>query len=356
MHAGTTHLRIGLPAAGLLATVIALAGCGSGSQATGNAATEVTVTNCGKEIAFAAPAEKIFVNDSNMVSMLLALDAGDQIVAVSGINRDKDVLKNAYGDNAVDGLTEAAKEYPSLENVIARKPDVFFAGWNYGFDEEQNLTPAGLAKHDIAAYTLSESCRQDDGEARGTMSAWEALKTDLDNLGKITGRQDSAESLIRDLEDRLDTLEDAPRSDSPTVFLFDSGTKEAMTSGSFGGPQAIIEAAGAHNAAGDLADTWTNLSWERIASAKPDFIAFVDYPGQSFEDKIQVLKHNPATKNLPAVQEERFLNLPYAMWTNGPLNVDAAEHLRKSLEDAQLAPESSIQPQLQLDQFNTTAP
>lgn len=50
---------------------------------------------------------------------------------------------------------------------------------------------------------------------------------------------------------------------------------------------------------------------------------------------------NPATKDLPAVKEERFLNLPYAMWTSGTLNIDAAEAVRTTLEEWELAPSGS---------------
>ena len=54
------------------------------------------------------------------------------------------------------------------------------------------------------------------------------------------------------------------------------------------------------------------------------------------------------TKDLPAVKENRFINLPYAMWTSGPLNIDAAEHVRKGMEKFNLAPKSDIKPALEL--------
>lgn len=88
----------------------------------------------------------------------------------------------------------------------------------------------------------------------------------------------------------------------------------------------------------DLKDTWTEVSWERLAAAQPDAFLFVDYPGQTFEQKVAVLKAHPATRNLSAVKQERFLNLPYAMWTSGPLNIDAAEEVRGALEQWGLAP------------------
>lgn len=336
--------------AGIVGATIALVGCGSGTDEVSGSFDEVTIENCGVDVTFPAPVENLFVHDSNMVSMVLAIGAADQVAAVSDMNTDEDILRKAYGEDVVGSLNVANRGELTLENVIANKPDVLFAGWNYGYDEGQNLTPEGLAEQDIGSYTLSESCRQEDGDSRGTMSAWDALTTDMSNLGKLTGKEDEAESAITHIETRLDDLKSAPRAGKdPTVFLFDNGTDEPLTSGSFGGPQAIIEAAGAENAAGDIDDTWTSISWERVATADPDFIAFNDYGDQSIEDKIKVLQQNPATRDLPAVQEERFLSLPYVMWTNSPLNIDVAEHLRKGLEGAGLVPESSVEPELELD-------
>ena len=75
-------------------------------------------------------------------------------------------------------------------------------------------------------------------------------------------------------------------------------------------------------------------------------IVFVDYPGQSVEQKIAALRANPASRNLKAVRENRFVNLPYALWVSSPLNIDAAEILRSVLERHGLAPASSVRPSL----------
>lgn len=80
----------------------------------------------------------------------------------------------------------------------------------------------------------------------------------------------------------------------------------------------------------------------------PDFIALVDYPGQTFEEKIKVLRTNPATKDLEAVKENRFINLPIALWTESPLNVDAAEYVRKALEEYGLVPASEVTTKMEL--------
>lgn len=323
------------------ALAVTLAACGSPHAATG----DLTVRNCGAESSFPAPAQRMFVNDSNMISMVLALGAQDQVTAVSSMQQDITVLRNHYGP-AVDALKSVADESPSRETVLAQGPDVVVAGWNYGYDESKNLTPESLRAAGIAAYILTESCRQRAGERpRGVVEPWTALREDLTNLGAITGRGERATALVDDLDRRLAALAAAPKPErTPRIFLFDSGSDTIFSSGSFGAPQAILDAAGGRNVLSDVPDTWTAVSWERLAGADPDAIMFVDYPMQSYAQKVEMLRAKPGINQLRAVTEGRFLNLPYAMWTSGPLNIDAAEQIRKQLEQWGLVPPSDIAP------------
>ncbi|AYF79185.1 iron transporter [Nocardia yunnanensis] len=326
-------------AVAVLAATAALAACSSPRAATGHLA----VRNCGVEQKFPSPAQRVFVNDGNLISMVLALGAQDQTVAVSSLKRDADTLRKHYGDS-VDTLNSVAPDYPSRETVLAQRPDVMVAGWNYGYSEAANLTPDSLRAAGVAPYVLTESCRRPDGE-RGVVDAWTALRTDLTALGAITGRTDRATRVTGEIDRRLAALQAAPAAAKrPTVFVFDSASDTVMSSGKFGAPQAILDAAGARNALDDVADTWTKVSWERIAAADPDALVFVDYPPQTFQQKVDLLRAKPGIQNLRAVTEGRFLNLPYALWTSGPLNIDAAEQVRAQLERWNLVPASGIRP------------
>ncbi|HBO54764.1 MAG TPA: iron transporter [Janibacter terrae] len=341
-----TSLRPARAAAGVLLAGTLLAACGSSETRDVPRPAEVTLDNCGTEASFPSPAQRMYVaGDGNLLAMVLSLGAQDQVAGVSGLDGSRRALSTAYGADVVDGLPVATKDYPSMENVIARRPDVMLAGWNYGYSEDSRLTPDLLRERGVAGYVLSESCRRADGR-RGTMPPWEALEADLDNLGAITGREDEAKGVTADISRRLAALEEAPQAtEAPTVFLFDSGTQQIFTSGAYGAPQAIIEAAGGRNATAGIKDTWTEVSWEELVSSRPDYIAFVDYAGQSYEDKVRVLESNPATRDLPAVTEERYLNLPISAWTSSPLNIDAAESLRRGLEEHDLVPASPIEPE-----------
>ncbi|GLY15059.1 iron transporter [Kineosporia sp. NBRC 101677] len=320
----------------------------SDSPEAASGAGAITVENCGEKVSVDAPVTELYAYDGGIISIALAVGARDELVAVTGMARDQDVLELAYPDARVDQLKVVGDEFPTLENVLAVDPEMMFAGYGYGFSESRNLMPEMLHERDIKTYLLSETCRQDDG-ARGTMEAWTALTTDLRNLGELTGHGESAEAVVADIEKRRSALESAPKGEEkPTAFLFDSGTDAIFTSGSFGAPQAIFDTAGVTNATADVEDTWTEVGWERLSASDPDVIFFVDYPGQSYEEKVAVLKANPASRDLTAVKEERFVNLPYALWVSGPLNIDAAEWVRRSIEHFGLAPESGIRSDLDI--------
>jgi iron complex transport system substrate-binding protein len=337
-------------------SMVALGACGSGENTAPTGASPegtVTVTNCGAPAEFPAPASRMFVNDGNLISMVLAIGAQDRVTAVSSIQRDADTLRRHYGAAAVDGLHDVSPQaYPGRETVLAQRPDVMVAGWNYGYAEDDGLTPDWLRTQGIAPYVLTESCRSGVTGARGIVDPWAALRDDLTNLGTITGREAEARTVVDDITARLAALQQAPRPGTPpTIFLFDSGTDTVYSSGRFGAPQGIITAAGGRNALDDVADTWTSVSWERIAASRPDAFLFVDYPPQSYSEKIAVLRARDGIKDLPAVRQNRFLDLPYGLWTSGPLNIDAAEQVRKALEGWGLVPPSVLQPA-----FDDTAP
>ena len=334
--------------------LIALSACSSPSQPTtsnsGSAegSGQVTVTNCGKDLTLPSTAKKMYVNDGNIIALALAAGGAKEITAVSSMGRDVPILKAKYGAETIDGLNDVSKEYPTLESVLANTPDLMVAGWNYGFSEEK-ITPDILSEKGIPSYVLTESCRQEGTTKRGIVDPWEAVRTDITNLGTITGHSDVAKAAVDDMDTRLKAIQGAAQPEKkPVVFVFDTAKDNVLTSGKYGAPQAIIEAAGGVNATADVEDTWTNVNWERLATANPDVIALVEYPAQSYQEKIDALKSHPATKDLTAVQEERFVNLPYAMWTESPLNIDAAEYLRKAFEKHGLAPASDVSTHLEM--------
>lgn len=334
-----------------LAAALVLSGCSNTTTKTTEKIEkhDVKITNCGVEKTYKAPIKKLFTNDGNILSIALSAGAEKEIIAISGMNRDKDILGLKYG-KVVSELKQVSEKYPNLENILGAAPEMVFAGWGYGFSKDK-ITPEILKEKNIESYILTESCRKEDG-TRGLVDPWKALSTDIENIGKLTGHEDKAKEAIANINGRLEKIKNAPKGPKePVIFLFDSGKENIFSSGSYGAPEAIIKAAGAKNALSDVKDTWTSVSWERLTKANPDVIVFVDYPPQSYQEKIDILKSNPASKDLEAVKQGRFVNLPYAMWTSGPLNIDAAEYLRLALEKFGYHPASGITPAVNLQKL-----
>lgn len=99
----------------------------------------------------------------------------------------------------------------------------------------------------------------------------------------------------------------------------------------------MMDAAGLTNIAGDVDETWSSLSWEAVVDANPDVIVLIDSAWGSTEKKIGVLESNPATAALPAVQNGRYLVLPFPTAEAGVRNVEAVELLVSQLEDIDLS-------------------
>ncbi|EOW6736012.1 ABC transporter substrate-binding protein [Cronobacter dublinensis] len=292
----------------------------------------VTVESCGQTLTFTRAPERAVINDINMAEMAFALDLQDRIIGLTGITgwyKLTPDFKKAMGN-----IPELAPKYPSLDTLVAAKPDLFFAGWNYGMKVGGDVTPQTLAPFGIRTFVLSESCAQVNARpARATM---DLLWHDELALGKIFGKRREAQALVDGWKQRLAHIPALPAGKLPLrVFVYDSGEEKPFTSGRYAMPTAIIEAAGGVNALDTLKASWTTTSWETVAASAPDFIILLDYQNGAGADALQrVLEAHPLMKQTPAVRQHRYLKLQYAELTPGPANVRAVEKLAQAMYGA----------------------
>ena len=109
----------------------------------------MTLTNCGEEVTY-SKTDSLFVNDGNIIATALSAGGKDKIKNVSSLQRDVDILKAKYGAETIDDLNAVSKEYPSLEEVVSKQPNVYVAGWGYGLSESKNMTPETLKNRGLA--------------------------------------------------------------------------------------------------------------------------------------------------------------------------------------------------------------
>lgn len=308
----------------------------------------IQLTNCGEEKNFDAPVSRIVAtSNSSNIGTLLSLGAADQIAAMSLNTNNDEVFEQLY-DVDITG-TPRLQSPISLETIVSQNPDLLIGSYSGLFSGSSGVTPEVANSNGIPTYVISDSCRQDPddpGSKLGTMSPWDAVRTDLVNYGELTGRQQQARDRVEDLDARLDALNEAPRPETaPKVLLFDSGTDDLYTSGGNGAPQGIIEAAGGDNVFADQDTTWFHASWESVAQAQPDVIVVMDYRSDNADEvsaKLETLRNQEGLKNLPVIENNRIIVLPLALFTSGAPNIDAAESLRQQFDDMGLTPGSGI--------------
>ena len=118
--------------------------------------------------------------------------------------------------------------------------------------------------------------------------------------------------------------------ETPSVFWFDSGDPP-FVGACCGGPGMVMDLAGAVNIFEDAPGNFATVSWEEVLDRDPDAIVINDASWSPAADKIELLKTNPAYADMTAVQEERFIIIPFSYTILGIRNADAVEILAQGL-------------------------
>lgn len=301
-----------------------LAISGAIALSTAAAAFPVTVKSCDRTVTYQAPPKAAVSNDVNLTEMMLVLGLTDHMVGFTGISGWKTL--DAKMRDGISELPELAVRYPSKEVLIGADADFYFAGWNYGMKVGGEVSPDTLAPFGIKVYELTESCIHIGPKEPASMND---MYSDLLNLGAIFGVADRAETLVdaykSDLAAHRETL--SKLASPPRVFVYDSGEDAPFTSGRYGMPNALIEAAGGRNIMDDFDKSWGTVGWEEVVERNPEIIVIVNYGDVTAEEKRQFMRANPAFSDLDAVKNNRFVVLEYVAATPGPRNIDAIKAL-----------------------------
>lgn len=302
-------------------TTATLAACSAAPSATPEvAAAAVVVDNCGTEVSFETPPQRIVTVKSSTTELLLALGVGDRIVA------------QAFPDGPIpeqwapaEGIPMLSESAPSQEAVLELEPDLVFAGWESVFSADSAGERDAYADLGIDTYVAPSACK--DAAYQPTRMTVDELEGQITELAQIVG-VDPAPFLAEQRE-TLDSIEADTR--GLTALWYSSGTDTPYVGAGIGNPQLILDLVGLDNVAADIADTWTSLSWEAIVDANPDIIVLVDATWNSAADKVALLESNAATAELDAVQNARYLVIPFASTEAGARTAWAAADLAEQL-------------------------
>ncbi|WP_417579610.1 putative F420-0 ABC transporter substrate-binding protein [Pelagibacterium sp.] len=285
----------------------------------------LTLVNCGTAVTFDAPPERVVAIKSTATELLLALGLADRIVGVG------------FQDGAVpDGwapetpLTVLADRVPSQEVVLEAEPDLVYGGWESSFAADGAGTRDSLHALGVATYVAPTACRS--GAAPEKLS-FEDVFDQISEMGRIFDVEDRAAELLGAQRTMLEEIKPVA---GLTGVWYSSATDTPYVGAGLGGPQMTMEALGITNIFAEIDDTWTSASWEAIVDADPDIMVLVDAAWNSVTQKIRLLNDNPATANLSAVQNERFIVIPFPAAEPGIRSIPAAADLARQLQELDL--------------------
>ncbi|MFD7309887.1 putative F420-0 ABC transporter substrate-binding protein [Promicromonospora sp. NPDC059942] len=285
----------------------------------------VTLDNCGFETEVATPPERVVTIKSSTTEMLLALGLGDRIVGSAFL--DGPLPDSLESVPAVD--EPFADEAPGSEATLELEPDLVYAGWESNLTAETAGDRETLAKLGVATYVSPAACKE-DGYMPDPLT-FDTVFAEIEEVGSLFDADDAAAALVEEQRAALDAIE--PDDRGLTALWWSSGDDTPYVGAGIGAPQMIMEAAGLTNVAADVHDTWTSLGWENVVEADPDVIVLVDAAWNPADAKIQALEANPATREMSAVKDERYVVLPFPATEAGVRNVDAVASVVDQLAD-----------------------
>ena len=320
-----SFVRVRAAAVAALA-ILAVAGCSA--QPTGEASTapnlapssepaaSVTVSNCGTEVSFDAAPQRVVTIKSSTTEALLALGLGERIIGMAF--QDGPVPEQWAAEAA--SIPVISPQVPSEEAVLELEPDLVFGGWESAFSPEGAGARADLAALGIASYVSPAACQSAGQPAKLSFDDIDAHIQELAAIFRV-----DASSLLAEQRSTLTSVEAVGA--GRTALWYSSGNDTPYVGAGIGAPQLVLETVGLTNIAGDVDATWAPLNWEAVVDANPDFIVLIDAAWNTAQSKIEMLDANPATAALPAVQNRRYLILPFAASEAGVRTVEAAASL-----------------------------
>lgn len=322
-----------VPLVAVAALALGLSACASdasGSASSPTAAASqpggfapVELDNCGTPVTVDAPPERVVTVKSTSTEMLLALGLEDRLVGTAFADGP---VPEQWAD-AYDAVPVVSDKVPGQEALLALEPDFVYAGWESNFSADGAGDRSGLAALGIATYVSPAACKE-EGYQPDPLT-FDVVEDEIREVASLFGVQDRAEELIAAQRDTLAEVEQP--AEATTALWYSSGTDSPYVGAGIGAPQMIMDAAGLTNLFADVHDTWTSVGWEQVVAADPDVIVLVDASWNTADSKIALLESSPATSQLTAVREGRYVTVPFAATEAGVRNAEAVASIAEQV-------------------------
>lgn len=267
----------------------------------------VVIENMGRTTTYEEAPETAVALSYSIAEIMVALGLEDKIVAIAPSMYILDQVSEEYRETVGSfPVLEGNYGVPTLETVLDTGAEFVF-GDAYSFYASAVGTVEDFEAAGVNIYATEGTYVED--------ATFENIYNDIINIGKIFRVEERAEELVAQLREREAAVEASVAGLEPVrVFYFDSDTGggvDMSTVGDTGLQSLMLEMAGAENIFGDVEGQFVAVSWEDVVDRDPEYIIVCDYYGEGYaEEKIAELKANPATMDMDAVVNDRFIVVP----------------------------------------------
>jgi iron complex transport system substrate-binding protein len=244
-----------VPAISIVLAILVLLGACS-PKGTSSALNLTLTDGLGRQVNIASPAQRIVSLAPSNTEILFALGAGSQLVG-------RDEFSNYPAEAAsIPSIGGSMGNY-NFEQIAALKPDLVLASSLNTPEQVKSLEQLGLTTYLLPNPTNLEGLYQN-----------------LSTIGSMTGSNRQAETLVKSLKTRVETVEDKISSvdTRPVVFYELDGSDPAQpwTTGPGTFLSNLIGMAGGVNSGDDLKSDFAQISLESLLVKAPALIILGD--------------------------------------------------------------------------------
>lgn len=281
-----------------------------------------SIRNIDRILRFSCVPQRIIAVTYASAELLCTLGLEERIVGI--VSRPEEAA-HLLPDNRirlknVPAIQGTGTQLPLIQELKSLQPDFIFSTyyyWNY-------LNRSGCNIEGVPLYISEASV---PGK-----TVINFLYRDIWNLGKVFCVEDMAVKLTNKIQENLTKLPVKPfRYHTPSVFVYDSGTDQPITSLAETFESHLISLAGGKNIFSDRQGAYQPISWHDVAEENPEFVLIHDYHDfPSPEEKKEMLKSGPEIKDCIAVKNNAFLTVTLPEVFPGIQNVAAVERMFKT--------------------------
>ncbi|MGW7428689.1 ABC transporter substrate-binding protein [Streptomyces sp. NPDC054861] len=329
--------RLGLA----LALALATAGCSTArpGPVAPPAAGSAALTSCGRPLSLAEPPQRAVALDQASTETLLELGLQERMAGTANL---KTKIPARYR-TAYASVPVIAPKIATGEQLRAAAPDFVVAGSADLLTKDRAGTREELGALKVPTFVSAVDCPQHNPAGR---TPFDLLFSDYENLGTVFGVRQRAAALAAEQRAAVararGAAADAPGAASaerPTVvYLYSVFNGMPYVAGGTGLPSEMSRIVGARNAFDDVEEDWPEVTWEEVAERDPDIIVIGDLsergrPGDSAAEKRATMTAHPVISRLPAVRDDRIIEVPGIELDPSVRSVHALGLLARGIKD-----------------------